>query len=235
MKHVIEESLRRVLRLRDKSDKPLHYLEIGVHYGDTFESVPNSIDGVEVIKEGVDPYGPYDVTHRMSSQVFFALNSMYWKKQFDVIFIDGLHLAPIVIQEIQESFLVLNKEGVLILDDTFPTTQEEAAVDVDSIVEWQKKVSYPRCRDYDPTCADKGYKHAPTIQGDVWKAVAWLRITRPDLKIGSIPPTHRACTLIVKGSQSLLPSVPFEEMGWDYYQENQMEILLPTRLEDILL
>ena len=86
MKEIINASLERAAIKRGESSQPLRYLEIGVHKGETFQSVSSRIKEIEVIKEGVDPYGPFSHVHRMTSQVFFAINETFWKKKYDVIF-----------------------------------------------------------------------------------------------------------------------------------------------------
>ena len=62
-----------------KNRKDISYLEIGVDQGHTFDKV----EGV-TIKHGVDPYGASkNITHRMSSQMFFAMNERFFKHKYD--------------------------------------------------------------------------------------------------------------------------------------------------------
>ena len=240
MKEIINASLERAAIKRGESSQPLRYLEIGVHKGETFQSVSSRIKEIEVIKEGVDPYGPFSHVHRMTSQVFFAINETFWKKKYDVIFLDALHFSPILDQEIGESLKILNEHGVLILDDTVPEKESSGSVEATSMVEWQKNLSYPLFKDYDPICEEASYKYFknfpgyPEVNGDCWKSVARIRMTRPDLKVGSILPPARGCTLIVRGSQTLLASTPADQMDWDYFLNNHSNILQPTSVEDVL-
>jgi len=69
MEDIINIALKRSLAERGEKDGPLRYLEVGVHKGDTFKAVSSNIQGVEVIKEGVDPYGPFGELLRFSSQL----------------------------------------------------------------------------------------------------------------------------------------------------------------------
>ena len=239
MKHVIEAALESVVGKRDNSSQPLRYLEIGVHKGETFQSVATTIKGIDVIKEGVDPYGPFNEVHRMTSQLFFAINETFWKKKYDVIFIDALHFSPILNQEIDESLKILTKHGVVILDDPIPEKEDSGSVEVTSMVEWQKNLSYPLVKNYDPTCEESSYKYFknfpgyPEVNGDCWKSVARIRMTRPDLRVGSIL-TPRGCTLIVRGLQTLLEPTSADQMDWDYFLNNHFNILQPTSLQNIL-
>ena len=95
--------------------KQINYLEIGVDEGLTFDKIKAEYNGIRVEKDGVDPYGEYtNNVHRMTSQVFFALNRQFWKKTYDVVFIDGCHFSPIVDEEIESSLKVLRPGGVII-------------------------------------------------------------------------------------------------------------------------
>ena len=51
----------------------------------------------------------------MKSEDFFIKN----KKKFDIIYIDGSHHANDVFNDCIESWKILNKNGVIIIDDNF--------------------------------------------------------------------------------------------------------------------
>ena len=84
------------------------YLEIGCASDSLFNSVP-----VEN-KVGVDPLSGGNV--RKTSDIFFKEN----KKQFDVIFIDGLHTYEQVRKDIINSISTLNEGGWIVLHDMLP-------------------------------------------------------------------------------------------------------------------
>ncbi len=88
--------------------KAKKYLEIGCYSDATFNSVP------VLHKIGVDPERGGNL--RMTSDEFFAQN----KETFDVIFIDGLHIYEQVHKDIVNALKVLNKDGIIILDDMLP-------------------------------------------------------------------------------------------------------------------
>lgn len=87
------------------------YLEIGCFDNKAFDTVPLPLSQ----KIGVDPLR--GGTHRMTSDEFFSKN----KKFFDVIFIDGSHFFDNVFRDCKNSWPILKKNGILILDDYFWT------------------------------------------------------------------------------------------------------------------
>ena len=73
---------KEVINVLTEAQNGLKYLEIGVDQGATFDNIKNVS-----IKHGVDPYGSSkNITHRMSSQMFFTMNKYFFKQKYDVIF-----------------------------------------------------------------------------------------------------------------------------------------------------
>jgi hypothetical protein len=70
------------------------------------------------LKHGVDPgiEGNYPVTFNMTSDEFFNIN----KSDYDIIFIDGLHIDEQVERDIINSLSILNKNGSIVLHDCNP-------------------------------------------------------------------------------------------------------------------
>ena len=91
----------------------LNYLEIGTASNLTFNSIP-IID-----KTGVDPDMGGNV--RLTSDDFFKSQD----KNFDLIFIDGLHTYEQVKKDFINSLKVINKGGIIILDDMIPKNWRE--------------------------------------------------------------------------------------------------------------
>lgn len=105
------------------------YLEIGVRYP---EANFNSINSKT--KYSIDPGIEYElnpVDFKVTSDVFFEqLNSgIILKKdiKFDVIFIDGLHLAEQVDRDIENALKYLNPNGFIVLHDCNPPTEFHAS------------------------------------------------------------------------------------------------------------
>ncbi|MCQ2210693.1 MAG: class I SAM-dependent methyltransferase [Paludibacteraceae bacterium] len=90
------------------------YLEIGTRHRENFDKI--------VCKEKicVDPYPPEGVSvdFKMTSDEFFKVCG----KQFDCVFIDGLHEAHQVYRDILNSLKLLKKGGVIICHDCMPSS-----------------------------------------------------------------------------------------------------------------
>ncbi len=96
--------LNQLVRRRPVTD----YLEIGCREDRCFSRIEAPR------KVGVDPVSGGTV--RTTSDRFFAANS----QRFDLIFIDGLHLAEQVLLDVRNALEVLKPEGIIILHDCLP-------------------------------------------------------------------------------------------------------------------
>lgn len=101
-----------IVNLHHKN-KNAAYLEIGCAGNATFNSV------FTVKKTGVDPDQGGNI--KLTSDVFFDTQ----KEKFDIIFIDGLHTYEQVKKDFINALSVLNKNGVIILDDMIPRNWKE--------------------------------------------------------------------------------------------------------------
>src|SRR6185436_4465665 len=106
-------------------------------------------------KHSIDPAPKRPVTHRMTSDEFFARRRAAGAAEppYDLAFIDGLHIADQVERDVLNCLDNLADGGTVVLHDCNPLT-EDAQTD-----------------DYD------GKKH---WNGTVWKAWLKLRATRAD-------------------------------------------------------
>lgn len=84
------------------------YLEIGCDTNSNFSDIliPKKI--------GVDPN--LGGTHKMTSDEFFKIN----RENFDLIFIDGLHITDQVDRDIENSLKCLNPSGLILIHDCLP-------------------------------------------------------------------------------------------------------------------
>lgn len=238
MDRVIEKALEIAIRKNDNIEEPVRYLEIGVHVGTTFKNVPDKILDRQIIKEGVDPYGLYDDVHRMTSQVFFALNDYFWKKKYDVIFIDAFHFSPILNQEINESLKCLKKGGIIVLHDTIPRKESSGTVSAESIVGFQKAVSYPLVKNYEPS---EAYRYStdfpgyPEANGDCWRSVVNIRMTQPNLKVCSFNECQSMeSTILMRGKHpiGLLENIEQDDIDWSFFTANKNQILNIIEFKD---
>lgn len=170
-----------------------NYLEIGVSTGDNISHV------IAENKDGVDPgLGSYSnlsnlVNFKMTSDEFFSKN----QKQYDFIFIDGLHETEQVDKDISNSLKFLNINGMILLHDTLPVSFESQLV--------------PR--------------KTRVWNGDVWKSIVKLKFSRPDLEIKTVD-TDMGCTIVKFGNQKIIDHVDLSTaLTWDYFQNHKKELL----------
>jgi hypothetical protein len=117
----LNKQAKLINKLLAKTGSKSSYLEIGVDQGHTFTKIKSPT------KHAVDPYGTYAKTnYRMTSEMFFALNKIFFKNKYDVIFIDSAHFSPIVDNEIKESFKILKKKRLYSSPRYRPTKQKSA-------------------------------------------------------------------------------------------------------------
>lgn len=164
-----------------------YYLEIGFAHGGNFELIncdnKSSVDpGFEVEYNGAE--------YKMTSDDFFqklehgTLNRNPNSK-WDIIFIDGMHLAEYVLRDIKNSLNHLSDNGTIVLHDCSPPEIDFAREDYYAM--------------------NKGWN------GTVWKSIYHLRVTREDLII-SVVDTDYGVGIIRKGSSKAIPlDNPFYE------------------------
>lgn len=170
-----------------------NYLEIGVSTGENINHV------IAENKDGVDPgLGIYSnlsnlVNFKMTSDEFFARN----QKQYDFIFIDGLHETEQVDKDISNSLKFLNKDGMILLHDTLPVSFESQEV--------------PR--------------KTKVWNGDVWKSIVKLKFSRTDLEIQTVD-TDMGCTIVKFGVQKIIDSVSLSTaLTWEYFETHKKDLL----------
>lgn len=165
------------------------YLEIGI-YNPNF--CFNKIACRD--KTGVDPNK--NTTFRLTSDNFFAAN----RKIFDIIFIDGLHVYPQVIRDVDNGLGTLSENGTILLHDCRPLSEE--------------------------TAREERVLHKPW-HGTVWKAFAHLRATRDDICMKTID-CDCGIGVIRKGTQSRYLG-PYETWGDYINNANEINNLIPFK------
>lgn len=128
------------------------YLEIGVRNpNDCFNQINCEL------KQGVDPgiESHSRVTFNLTSDEFFSIiNTSY-----DIIFIDGLHLAEQVERDIVNSLSILNENGMIVLHD---------------------------CNPPDIYHAREDYRDNSTPAGVFWNGTVWKAVVRVRSEIDGI-------------------------------------------------
>lgn len=163
------------------------YLEIGCARNKTFNKIKAQR------KVGVDPKSGGTV--RKTSDQFFTESD----ENFDIIFIDGLHLAEQVIRDVNNAINSRNSGGIIILHDCLPTLEVH------------------QLRERAPT--------PPAWTGDVWKAVVECRtwthidtaVLNSDWGLGII--------LDRPNSSRYKLEKDFTDLDWNWFQMNSQTAL----------
>lgn len=112
-------SARRINRIMN--GKEFSYLEIGVAYGTTLESVKASE------KHGVDPFPTFNVGSLPSGTHFYNntsdnfFSSLEKSKKFDFIFLDGLHEFKQLARNFINAVQHITNPGWILIDDIVPS------------------------------------------------------------------------------------------------------------------
>jgi hypothetical protein len=204
---------RQTGRIRSRTDLLNHliarkgysrYLEIGVR--DPRQNF-DRIDARD--KSSVDPAPRRPVTHRMTSDEFFARRrSAGDRSTFDLAFIDGLHLAAQVERDVLNCLEALSEAGAVVLHDCNPLTEDAQTEDYDGKKRWN---------------------------GTVWKAWVKLRATRADLAM-CVVDIDEGCGVISRGSQALFPAptADYGELTYPFLVSCRKEALNLVSLDDYL-
>lgn len=175
-----------------------HYLEIGVSNGDTFRNI--NIQHKESVDPAMGRYNTANPTYKMTSDEFFE---KYPEKKYDIIFIDGLHHSEQVDKDIRNSINVLNENGVIILHDCNPTSEEEQLV--------------PR--------------ETTRWLGDVWKSfVSFKSFNKLNYECFVVD-TDCGCGVIRHGKTSLDIELP-EKLTYQWFNKNRKQALNLISIQD---
>ena len=108
---------------------------------DTFEGSIEHLDAQrkdlwEIFKHNIEPFGGKVVVHRGSSHD--KVREMSNKPTFDIIYVDGDHTAPSVLQDAVLAFPLLKPGGVMVFDDYLwtgmPDVLDRPKVAIDAFV-----------------------------------------------------------------------------------------------------
>ena len=152
-------------------------------------------------KVSIDPFPRGEVTFVGTSDEYFE--SISDDVKFDIIFIDGLHHNDQVLKDVENSLKHLNKGGIIVCHDSLPSNERE----------------------------QERNDHGGVWLGDVWKAIAELRMTRDDLIIETID-TDLGCCLISRGSSEKWDSKGEDWELYTYYVSNKKELMNVISVEN---
>ena len=146
---------------------PVHtYLEIGIGHGDSLKALTNSAHRPEHIL-AVDPdLSNMDPSLKDKAECFASTSDQFFtmaeSMQFDMCFIDGLHLFEQVLKDFINCEKHSTKDSMIFIHDVLPRGPWTAGRELAS-------VSYSQL--------------TRAWNGDVWKIVPILKEFRPDLKL----------------------------------------------------
>lgn len=187
------------------------YLEIGVFVGHNFLQTQArrkiAVDPVRRIKH-VDQFPSNTVFYELPSDEFFKTSDdIILKKKADVIFIDGLHTYGQSLRDVIHGLDYLKEDGVIVMHDCFPQC---------------KAAAHPVMSEAQQMEGYEGFWN-----GDVFKAILWLRSNRPDLFVCVIDADHGLG--IVKRAKPdnmlQLSDSDIEKMTYETFAANQTKLI----------
>ena len=150
----------------------------------------------------IDPFPRGEVTFVGTSDEYFE--SISEDVKYDIIFIDGLHHNDQVLKDIENSLNHLSNTGIIVCHDCLPTTEH----------------------------MQERNDHGGVWLGDVWKAIAELRVERIDLDIKVID-TDLGCGLIKTGTN--VPHMTNENyLIYSYYNLHKWQLMNIISVDDFL-
>ena len=153
-------------------------------------------------KVSIDPFPRGEVTFVGTSDEYFE--SISEDVKYDIIFIDGLHHNDQVLKDIENSLNHLSNTGIIVCHDCLPTTEH----------------------------MQERNDHGGVWLGDVWKAIAELRVERIDLDIKVID-TDLGCGLIKTGTN--VPYMTNENyLTYSYYNLHKWQLMNIISVDDFL-
>lgn len=171
---------RRINRLLARHAPHPRYLEIGLGAGLTLECVAART------RWGVDPSPRFDTSDlpegvrilECTSDSFFE--TLDGTAEFDVVFVDGLHVFQQAYRDVLHSLRHLATSGSILIDDTVPCDEVSGIPDQDASIRRRREL---------------GLTGTPW-HGDVWKVVVAIATLHPELEYRTIVGSGNAQTLL---------------------------------------
>lgn len=170
-----------ILQALMSQKKLKNYLEIGVFNGHIFFRIPSTF------KVAVDPEFQFDTMRKIGKTLLnpYNLYNQYFEKTSDAFFeqdaprvfannkvelslIDGMHEYAYALRDIENTLRYMEPHGVIVIHDCNPLTKAAAC----SFAEW------------------KARNFTDTWNGDVWKAILYLRSQRDDINAFVLDTDH---------------------------------------------
>jgi hypothetical protein len=208
-------------RLTNLYEKP-RYLEVGVARGATFDRVPAAR------KVAVDPLFRFDheamarehpeaTYHPVTSDEYFN-RIIDADDEFDVIYLDGLHVYDQTLRDLLNALEHLQPRGVIVIDDTRPPTYLASLADRQQFFDVKRATG----------AAEKQW------MGDVYKVVYFIEAMCPHLSYATIANNHGQ-TVVWRTRRDETPRYGLQDIGeltFERFQRSQ-EVLRLQRFGEI--
>lgn len=187
------------------------YLEIGVLKGASFHAAKAAR------KVAVDPRFQFDVEaaraknrnatyHEVRSDTYFG-SIITPDEQFDVVFLDGLHVFEQTLRDLLNSILYLAPGGVIVVDDILPDSNFAAMGDIKSFINLRKA----------------GKVRTGVWMGDVYKVVYFIETFLQQFSYRGVQDNHGQL-IFWRGRRETVPQRNMESIARTTYEA----ILLDT-------
>jgi hypothetical protein len=209
-------------RLTNLYEKP-RYLEVGVARGTTFNRVPAER------KVAVDPLFRFDheamgrehpeaTYHQVPSDEYFN-TIIEPDEEFDVIYLDGLHVYDQTLRDLLNALEHLQPQGVIVIDDTRPPTYLASLADREQFFQLKRATR----------SLEKQW------MGDVYKTVYFIEALCPHLSYATIANNHGQ-TVVWRTRRDETPRFTVKEIAdltFERFQQTQEEVLRLQRFGEI--
>ncbi len=193
--------------LKNRAEKI--YLEIGVSTGRVFFDIKSKtkfavdplfkISAFKRFRRTVkNPLNIFADFYPMTSDAFFASEAaeLFKNKKIDVCLVDGMHEYEYALRDMENAVKYLKDDGVIIVHDCNPITREKAG----TFKEWESR------------------NFAGEWNGDVWKAIVYLRSQRKDINVFVLDCDY-GLGIITKGHPESMLNIRPEQVSSLTYEE----------------
>jgi hypothetical protein len=214
--------------------KGTNYLEIGIRDGKNLAKIKAKN------RVGVDPaYNLTKFVHiknyldintfklfKLTSDSFFETEvEKVFPNGIDLVFVDGLHNYDQSLRDVENSLKYLNPNGYIVMHDCNPTKEAEAFAIKSSFDEITQALS---------TVGIPGW--TGEWNGDVWKTIAHLRASRPDLRVQTVD-TDYGLGVITRASNQPLLDLDLSQLpdkDYHFLVQNRKSLLNLVSTEDFV-
>lgn len=208
----------KIIQLLMKKKRLKNYLEIGVFNGHIFFRIRSDFkvavdpefrfDNTRKLgKLFVNPYNLYNRYYQKASDDFFEKDApaLFATKKIEISLIDGMHEFDFALRDIENTVKYLSNNGVIVVHDCNPLTKEANC----SFEEWKNR------------------NFSGVWNGDVWKAVLYIRSQRKDLTAFVLDTDHGLGIISRKPDTNPLgfSKQEIEKFGYSDFDVNRNEWL----------